>query len=61
MSISMIRPSARAERKGAEQLNQLYERLLDLNRIDDMRAAMKDVEFRQKLFVEFGLDEEKTE
>jgi len=57
----MIRPSARAERKGAEQLNQLYERLLDLNRIDDMRAAMKDMEFRQKLFVEFGLDEEKTE
>ena len=51
----------RAERKGAEQLNQLYERLLDLNRIDDMRAAMKDVEFRQKLYVEFGLDEEKTE
>ena len=37
----------RAHRKGEEQLNQLYERLLELNRIDDMRAAMKDVEFRQ--------------
>ena len=51
----------RAHRNGEEQLNQLYEHLLELNRIDDMRAAMKDVEFRQKLYVEFGLDEEKTE
>ena len=51
----------RAHRNGEEQLNQLYEHLLELNRIDDMRAAMKDVEFRHQLYVEFGLDEEKTE
>ena len=45
----------RARKSGEERLNQLYELLLEQNRIDDMKTAMKDADFREQLYIEFGL------
>ena len=51
----------RAERKGEERLTKLILLLNEQGRIDDMVKAAADEVFRQGLYVEFGLDEEKTE
>lgn len=37
------------------QLNQLYGRLMDDNRLDDLRRAMKEPVYQQELLKEFGL------
>ena len=47
---------AYAHRKGEEKLNQLYCLLIEQNRMDDMKKAMRDTEFRQKLYREFVLE-----
>lgn len=51
----------RAERKGEEQHRKLTSLLLELGRIEDLKRSTVDDEFLQQLYVEFGLDEEKTE
>ena len=51
----------RAERKGAEQHRKLTLLLLELGRIEDLKRSAVDDEFLQHLYIEFGLDEEKTE
>ena len=51
----------RAHRNGEERLSKLILFLNEQGRIDDVVRVAADDEFRQKLYVEFGLDEEKTE
>ena len=41
---------------GEDKLNQLYCILIEQNRMDDMKKAMRDTEFRQKLYREFELE-----
>ncbi len=49
-----LREEGREE--GEERVNELYALLLDANRIEDMRRATKDKEYRKKLYEEFGLE-----
>ena len=42
--------------EGIEQVNDLYDKLHDLNREEDIWKAIKDVEYRKKLLEEFHLD-----
>ena len=42
--------------EGEEKLNLLYLLLIKQNRLDDMKKAMNDTTFRQKLYREFGLE-----
>lgn len=42
--------------QGIDKVNVLNARLVDDERIDDLRRAIKDDGFRQKLFEEYGLD-----
>ena len=45
-----------SRQEGIEQVNDLYDKLHDLNREEDIRKAIKDVEYRKKLLEEFHLD-----
>ena len=38
-----------------EDMAILTERLLEQNRTDDLKRALKDVDFRNELFEEFGI------
>lgn len=46
----------RGIQQGIDKVNVLNARLVDDERIDDLRRAIKDDGFRQKLFEEYGLD-----
>ena len=46
---------ARGIKKGENRLNDLYERLMRDNRLDDMKKAMADEEYREKLYEEYKL------
>ena len=46
------RQEAYAER--AEQVSDLYGKLMELNRMEDMKRAVKDNVYREKLLLEFG-------
>ena len=39
---------------GAEQVSDLYGKLMELNRMEDMKRAVKDNVYREKLLLEFG-------
>ena len=41
--------------QGREDMAVLTERLLEQNRTDDLKRALKDVDFRNKLFEKFGI------
>lgn len=43
--------------KGEERLNKLYELLFAQNRVEDVKRATTDSEYRQKLYEEFGLNQ----
>ena len=45
-----------SRQEGIEQVNDLYDKLYDLNREEDIWKAIKDVEYRKKLLEEFHLD-----
>ena len=45
-----------SRQEGIEQVNDLYDKLHDLNREEDIWKAIKDVEHRKKLLEEFHLD-----
>ena len=49
------RGEARGIKKGENRLNDLYERLMRDNRLDDMKKAMADEEYREKLYEEYKL------
>ena len=51
----------RARKSGEEQFGKLILQLLELGRLDDLKQAAEDIFYRHQLYVEFGLDEEKTE
>ena len=51
----------RARKSGEEQFGKLTLQLLELGRLDDLKQAAEDIFYRHQLYVEFGLDEEKTE
>ena len=40
--------------EGAEQVSDLYGKLMELNRMEDMKRAVKDNVYREKLLLEFG-------
>ena len=44
--------------EGEEKLNRLYTLLIGQNRIEDLKKAAEDKEYRRKLYCEFGLDAE---
>ena len=46
---------ARGIKKGENRLNDLYESLMRDNRLDDMKKAMADEEYREKLYEEYKL------
>ena len=46
---------ARGIKKGENRLNDLYESLMRDNRLDDMKKAMADEEYREKLYEEYRL------
>lgn len=41
--------------EGEERLNLLNMKLVDDNRIDDLHKIMKDKNYRQKLYAEYGI------
>ena len=41
--------------KGENRLNELMDRLVSMNRIDDIKRCTKDTEYRNKLYREFKL------
>lgn len=41
--------------EGREEILELAGRLLEQNRMDDLKRMAKDVEYRERLFREFGL------
>ena len=45
-----------SRQEGIEQVNDLYDKLHDLNREEDIWKAIKDVEYRKELLEEFHLD-----
>ena len=45
-----------SRQEGIEQVNDLYDKLHDLNREEDIWKSIKDVEYRKKLLEEFHLD-----
>ena len=45
-----------SRQEGIEQVNDLYDKLHDLNREEDIWKAIKDVEYRKKLLEKFHLD-----
>ena len=49
------RGEARGIKKGENRLNDLYESLMRDNRLDDMKKAMADEEYREKLYEEYKL------
>ena len=40
--------------EGTEQVSDLYGKLMELNRMEDMKRAVKDNVYREKLLLEFG-------
>ena len=46
---------AGAER-GRQEIADLYGKLIELNRMEDMKRMVKDSAYREKLLMEFGLD-----
>ena len=44
--------------EGEEKLNRLYTLLIGQDRIEDLKKAAEDKEYRRKLYCEFGLDAE---
>ncbi len=42
-------------RDGEDDMASLYQYLIRDNRVDDMNKAVKDIEFRDKLFIEYGI------
>lgn len=51
----------RAARKGEEKFGKLVLKLVELGRTEDLKRSAVDDAFLHQLYVEFGLDEEKTE
>ena len=49
------RGEARGIKKGENRLNDLYESLMRDNRLDDMKKAMADEKYREKLYEEYKL------
>ena len=43
------------EKRGEARLNDLYESLMRDNRLDDLKKAMADEEYREKLYEEYKL------
>ena len=41
--------------EGQDQMARLTEKLLELNRLDDLKRMAKDIDYREQLFREFGL------
>ncbi|MDO4323055.1 MAG: Rpn family recombination-promoting nuclease/putative transposase [Lachnospiraceae bacterium] len=46
---------AEGQKAGKEQINELNRRLLEDNRIEDLKKAVLDMEYQQKLLEEYGL------
>lgn len=55
IQIGEKRGEARGIKKGENRLNDLYESLMRDNRLDDMKKAMADEEYREKLYEEYRL------
>ena len=49
------RGEARGIKKGENRLNDLYESMMRDNRLDDMKKAMADEKYREKLYEEYRL------
>ena len=45
-----------SRQEGIEQVNDLYDKLFELGRSEDVKRAIKDKEYRKKLLEEFHLD-----
>lgn len=45
----------RGKKQGEKRLNNLNEKLLNDNRIDDLKKAITDESYREKLYKEYGL------
>ena len=51
----------REERKGEEKFGKLVLKLVELGRLEDLKRSAIDDAFLHQRYIEFGLDEEKTE
>lgn len=40
--------------QGGQEVSDLYGKLMELNRVEDMKRAIKDNVYREKLLMEFG-------
>lgn len=40
--------------QGGQEVSALYGKLMELNRVEDMKRAIKDNVYREKLLMEFG-------
>ena len=43
------------EKRGEDRLNRLHKKLLDENRIEELRKSVEDESYQKKLFEEYGL------
>ena len=50
---------AEGETKGEEKVNKLGLMLTEAGRIDDFMKSLSDINFQKRLFIEFGLEQEK--
>lgn len=47
----------KGEKRGEARQNELTKRLLQDNRLEDLRRAVDDCSFREQLFIEYGMKE----
>ena len=45
-----------SRQEGIEQVNDLYDKLFELGRSEDVKRAVKDAKYREKLLGEFHID-----
>lgn len=55
----LCRGLIKGKEQGESLLGSLISKLLQANRIDDVKKASENAEYRKKLYIEFGLDEDK--
>lgn len=49
------RGEERGEKRGEKRLNLLHKKLLDENRIDDLRRSIEDEKYQKKLYKEYNI------
>ena len=55
MSSSFKNGEARGEKRGEKRVNSLYEKLMNTGRMEELKKAISDESYREKLYKEYDL------